>query len=157
LGTPECVAEPMRKSKTNCERCLGSYWCSFGGLHALSEMLRICMINRLPSPATMMHGLLLIITSESYYPLSSLTLYFVPRNTKQTKDNAERLQDKPRYTVATTELRIQKISIKHDVDGICCISHLIMANECRNTPFINSARKLEALLLFTDYSFLVNG
>jgi hypothetical protein len=48
------------------DRYLGSYGYSFGGLQVLSETLRMCMSNRLPSTVNMMHGSLLIITSESY-------------------------------------------------------------------------------------------
>jgi len=49
------------------------------------------------------------------------------------------------------------ISIKHGVDVIHSISHLIRANESRNTYFINGAKKLEALLVFADYSYLASG
>jgi len=46
--------------------------------------------------------------------------------------------------------------MKHGVNVIHSISHLIKANESRNTQFINGA-KLEALLVFADYSFLASG
>jgi hypothetical protein len=37
------------------------------------------------------------------------------------------------------------------MNSISCLRSL---NECRNIQFINSAKKLEALLVFADYSFL---
>jgi len=49
------------------------------------------------------------------------------------------------------------ISIKHGVNVIHYFSHLIRANESRNTSFINGAKKLEALLVFADYSYLASG
>jgi len=39
LGAPGTVAQSMRESQTNSERCLGSYGYSFEALQALSEML----------------------------------------------------------------------------------------------------------------------
>jgi len=53
-------------TQTNSERCLGSYRDSIGGLQVLSETIWMYMSNQLPSTANMMHGLLFIITSESY-------------------------------------------------------------------------------------------
>jgi hypothetical protein len=110
------------------------------------------MSNRLPLTANVMHGLLLIITSESYQPSSCSTLYFVPRYITETKEKGERFKYKPQYTEITTQLSNRKISIKHDVNVIHSISHLIRANECRNIQFINGVKKLEALLVFADYS-----
>jgi hypothetical protein len=81
----------------------------------------------------------------------------VPRYTKETKEKGERFKHKPRYTKTITQLSDRKISIKHAVDIIQSISHLIRGNECRNTQFINSAKKLETLLIFADYSFLASG
>jgi len=49
------------------------------------------------------------------------------------------------------------ISIKYGVNVIHYFSHLIRANESRNTQFINGAKKLEVLLVFPDYSFLARG
>jgi len=66
LGAPRSVAEPTRESQKNSERCLGSYGYSFRGLQKSSETRWMYMSNRLPSTANMMHGLLFIITSESY-------------------------------------------------------------------------------------------
>jgi len=66
VGAPGSVTEPMWESQTTSERCLGLYGYSYGGLQKLSETLRMYMSNRLPSTAIMMHGLLFIITSESY-------------------------------------------------------------------------------------------
>jgi hypothetical protein len=104
-----------------------------------------------------MQGLSLIITSESYYPSYSSTLYCVPRCIKETKEQGERLKHKPRYTDTITQLGKRKISIKHGDNAIYSISHLIRANKCRNTQFINGTKKLEALLVFADYSFLASG
>jgi len=73
------------------------------------------------------------------------------------KEKGERLKHKPRYTETTTPLNDPKISIKHGVDVIHSISHLISANESRNTQFLNGAKKLEALHGFADFSFLVSG
>jgi len=81
----------------------------------------------------------------------------VPCYIKETKEKGERLKHKPRYTKTITQLSDRKISIKHGVDVIHSISHLIRANKSRNTQFINSAKKLEALLVFADYSFLASG
>jgi len=44
--------------------------------------------------------------------------------------------------------------ITHGVDVIRYFSHLIRANKGRNTQSINGAKKLEALFVFGDYSFL---
>jgi len=46
LGAPGTVAQPMRESHTNSERCLGSYGYSFGGLQVLSEILRMYTSNK---------------------------------------------------------------------------------------------------------------
>ena len=83
-------------------------------------------------------------------------MYFVPRYIKETKEKGERFKHKRRYTETITQLSDRKISIKHGVNVIHSISHLIRANESRNTQFINGAKKLEALLVFADYSFLAN-
>jgi ABC-type uncharacterized transport system ATPase subunit len=115
------------------------------------------MSNRLPLTANVMHGLLLIITSESYQPSSCSTLYFVPHYIQETKEKGERLKLTRRYTETITQQSDRKISIKHGVNVIHSISHLIRANESRNTQFINGANKLEALLVFADYLFLASG
>jgi len=81
----------------------------------------------------------------------------VPRYIRKTKEKGERFKHKPRYTETITELSVQKISIKHGVNVIHSISHLIRANESRNAQFINGAKKLEAVLVFADYSFLATG
>jgi hypothetical protein len=81
----------------------------------------------------------------------------VPRYIKEKKEKGERFKHKPRYTETITQLSDRQISIKHGVDVIHSISHLIRANECRNTQFINSPKKLETLLVFADYSFLASG
>jgi len=155
VGSPGSVTEPTRQSQTNSDsRCLSSYGYSFRGLQAVAETHRMYMSNRLPSTANMMHGLLFIITSASYLPSSSSTLYFVPRYIKETKEKGERIQRKPRYTETITQLRDRKISIKHGVDVIHSISHLIRANKSRNTQFIHGGKKLEALIPFADYSFV---
>jgi len=49
------------------------------------------------------------------------------------------------------------ISIKCGVNAIHYFSHLIRANESRNTQSINSPKKLEQLLVFADYSYLASG
>jgi len=81
----------------------------------------------------------------------------MPRYIKEMKEKGERFKHKPRYTETITQLSDRKISIKHGVDVIHCISHLIRANERRNTQFINGAKKLEVLLVFADYAFLASG
>jgi len=73
------------------------------------------------------------------------------------KETGERFKHTPRYTKTIIQLCDRKWSIKHAVDVIHSISHLIRANESRNTKFINGAKKLEVLLLFADYSFLASG
>jgi len=114
------------------------------------------MSNRLTSTANMMHGLLFILISESYWPSSS-TMYFVPRYIKETKEKGERFKHKLRYTKTITQRSDRKISIKHGVDVIHSISHLIRANKSGNTQFINGTKKLEALLVFADYLFVASG
>jgi hypothetical protein len=39
LGAPGTIAQPMRESQTNYERCMGPYRYSFQGLQGLSEIL----------------------------------------------------------------------------------------------------------------------
>jgi len=73
------------------------------------------------------------------------------------KEKGERFKHKRRYTETITQLSDRRISIKHVVDVIHSISHLIRANESRNTQFINGAMNLEGLLVFADYSFLASG
>jgi len=46
LGAPGTVAQPMWESRTNSERCLGSYGYSFEGLQVLSEILRMYTSNK---------------------------------------------------------------------------------------------------------------
>jgi len=81
----------------------------------------------------------------------------VPRYIKETKEKGKRFKHIPRYTETITQLSDRKISTKHAVDVIHSISHLIRANESRNTQFINGAKKLEVLLVVADYSFLASG
>jgi len=81
----------------------------------------------------------------------------VPRYIKETKETGERFKHKSRYTETITELSNQSIIIKHAVDVIHSISHLIRANESRNTQFIHGAKRLEALLVFADYVLLGSG
>jgi hypothetical protein len=81
----------------------------------------------------------------------------VPCYIKETKAKGERFKHKPRYPETITKLSDCKISIKHGVNVIHSISHLIRANECRKIKFINGATKLEVLLVFPDYSFLASG
>jgi len=76
---------------------------------------------------------------------------------KETKEKVKRFEHKHRYTKTITQLSDPTISIKHGADVIHSISHLIGANESRNTQFINGAKKLEALRVFADYLFLVSG
>jgi len=76
---------------------------------------------------------------------------------KETTEKGERFKHKPRYTETITELSDRKISIKHGVNVIHSISHLIRANERTNIQFINGATKLVVLLVFADYSFLGSG
>jgi len=80
----------------------------------------------------------------------------VPRYIKETKENSERFKHKRRKTETITKLSDRKISIKHVVNVILYISHLFRANKSRNTQFIKGAKKLEALLVFADYSFLAS-
>jgi len=81
----------------------------------------------------------------------------VPRYIKETKEPGETFKYKTQYTESITQVSHREVSIKHAVGVIQSISHLIRANESRNTEFINGAKKLEALLLFADYLFLVSG
>jgi len=81
----------------------------------------------------------------------------VPHYIKETKEKGERFKHKPKYTETISQLSDLKIPIKHGVDVIHSITHLIRANESRNTQFINGAKKPEALLEFADYLFLASG
>jgi len=81
----------------------------------------------------------------------------VPRYIKGKREKSETFKHIPRYPETITQLSDRKISIKHVVDIIHFISHIIRANESRNTQFINCAKKLEALLVFADYSLLASG
>jgi len=49
------------------------------------------------------------------------------------------------------------ISIKHGFNVIHFMSHLITSDKSRNTEFINGGKKLEALLVFADYSLWARG
>ena len=84
-------------------------------------------------------------------------MYFVPRDIKERKQKGERFKHEPRYTDTITQLSDRKISIKQGVDVIHSISHLIRVNKSRNTQIINCAKKLEAVLVFAEYSFLASG
>jgi len=61
LGAPGSVTKPTQESQTNSERCLGC-----DGMQAIAEVLRMYTSHRFPSKANVIHGLLFIITSESY-------------------------------------------------------------------------------------------
>jgi len=81
----------------------------------------------------------------------------VPRYTKKAKENGERFKPKCRYTETITQLSNQNITIKHGVDVTHYFSHLIRANASRNKIFINSAKKLEAFPVLTDYMLQASG
>jgi hypothetical protein len=73
------------------------------------------------------------------------------------RETGERFKHKRRWTERITQLSDCDISITHGVNVIHFLSHLIRANEGRNTQFINGAKKLEALLKLADSLFLVSG
>jgi hypothetical protein len=50
-----------------------------------------------------------------------------------------------------------KVSIKHGVNVIHSITHLIRSDESRNNKFINGARTPEAFLVWAQYSYLASG
>jgi len=50
-----------------------------------------------------------------------------------------------------------KWSLKDGVNVIHSISHLIRANESRNTQFIHGAKQLEAPIVFADNLYLASG
>jgi len=56
-----------------------------------------------------------------------------------------------KHTKRITQLSDQMISIEAGGNVIHYFSHLIRANESGNTQFINGAKKLQALLVCTDY------
>jgi len=74
-----------------------------------------------------------------------------------TKEKDKSFWHKCRYTETITWWYSEMISKKHAVDVFHYFSHLIRANECRNTQFINGTKKLEAHLVFADYSYLVSS
>jgi len=76
---------------------------------------------------------------------------------QRTIENGKWFQHKRRYTKTITWLSSPMISIKHGVNVIHYFSHLIRANESRNRQFINGTTKLESLVVFADYSYLVCG
>jgi len=82
---------------------------------------------------------------------------FIASLLRGTKDNGNWFKHNRRYTETITWQTSQTISIKHGVNGIYYFSHLIRANESRNKKFINEAKKLEALLVFADYSYLASS
>jgi len=49
------------------------------------------------------------------------------------------------------------ISIEYSLNGILSISHLIRDDKRRNTQFINGAKKLEELIVFSNDSSLASG
>jgi hypothetical protein len=49
------------------------------------------------------------------------------------------------------------ISFDHGANVILYISDLIRSDKSRNTQFINDRKKLEALLVIADYSYLASG
>jgi len=74
-----------------------------------------------------------------------------------TKEKGEWFNRKCRYTKLITQPTRQMIAIKHGVNVIHCISNLVRAYESRNTQFIISPKKLEALGVFADYLYLACG
>jgi len=109
----------------------------------------------LPSTAKMRHASLLIITSQLYlYKLSSSsTFYFLHCYIKKPKKQASDSEDKSRYTETITQLSNRMISFKHGVNGFDISCHLIRADTCRKTQFINWAEKLQVLLAHADNSY----
>jgi hypothetical protein len=49
------------------------------------------------------------------------------------------------------------ILMKHGVNVIHSISHLIRSDESRHTQFLNGTKKLEALPVFAEYFYLASG
>jgi len=80
----------------------------------------------------------------------------VPRYIKETKEKGDRFKHKCRYTASVTQLSDRNIPIKQGIHVIHYFPHLIRANESRNTESINSVMKLEAILVYADYSFLAS-
>jgi len=105
----------------------------------------------LPSMANMMHGLLFIISCESYlYKLriSSSKLHFFALLLYGSKEKGDRFKNKSRYTKPITQLSDAMISIEHGVNVKHYIAHHIMANESSNTKSNNGIKKLQALVVF---------
>jgi len=61
------------------------------------------------------------------------------------------------YTKTIPRLSDGMISIKHGVNVIHSISHVIRADESRNRQLINGAQKLEDLLVFAEQLYLASG
>jgi len=74
-----------------------------------------------------------------------------------TKDKDEWFKHKYGYTKTVTRLSNWMTSLKQGVNAIHYFSHHIRADESRNTQFMNSAKKLEALLAFANNLYLVGG
>jgi len=74
-----------------------------------------------------------------------------------TKEREEWTKQQHMYTETIIWLSDRMLSIKHGVNVIHSISHLIRADESRHRQFIHSANKLEVLLVFADYLYLVSG
>jgi len=95
-----------------------------------------------------------ILNHTRYYVLQySIYCLATLRNQK----NGTWFKHTSRYTKTITRLSSQMISIKHVVNVIHYLSHLIRANESRNTQFIHGARQLEVLLVFGYCSYLPSG
>jgi len=74
-----------------------------------------------------------------------------------TKDIDDRVHHHGSYTETVTELRDPMTSMKLGVNVTHYISHLIRADESRNTQFLNGPKKLEALVAFADLLHPVSG
>ena len=63
---------------------------------------------------------------------------------------------KVRKTETLTRLS-DRNAIEHSLNVIRYISHLIRADKCRNTEFMNGVKKLELLRVFPNESGLASG
>jgi len=84
-------------------------------------------------------------------------IVFIASLHEGTKEKGNWVKHKCRYTARLARLISQIISINHGFNVIHYFSYRIWANKSRNTQFIHSTKKLEALIVSADYSYLESG
>jgi len=100
------------------------------------------------------YWLLSLLNHSSYYFYQHWIMHLTTfRNQRKWQVNKQQC----RYTKTITGVSNQMISLDYGVNVIHYFSHLVWADECRNTWFINGTRKVQALLVFPNYSYLASA